>query len=188
MGKLNFQSQSREKMSGIIVIVCLLLLSLTVIGLTLLDVHITNIELVDRDLYVVVTDHGNVYVTANDILRIERTYSRSSGSGTLIEINKIYTSSGFIYLSSLDYYFSKGQAIISSLDNPIALTWDRPNITLAMLKSKVYAIGTPSHWIPIIQLLVELQSLVLMVCAGSLLVLILPIPLNAKLPPNNRLE
>lgn len=168
--------QNREKVAGLTVLACISIIILTVVGLALLDVKIYNIEVVDRDLYVIVTDNGNVNISPDDILRFERSYSHTSGVKNQIEINKIYTNVGFIYLSSIDAFFSKGQQMSSIINMNHSLAWTRPNTTKTLLKSKSYAIGTPASWIPVVQSLVTIQNSALLICNISLLVLIFPIP------------
>ena len=165
----------QEKITGNIILICLLILGSTMIGIHFLDVKITNMELVDRKLYTIVTTKGPVNIAPSNIIRIERTYSKTAITGALVETDKIYTDKGFIYVSSLDTFAKTGREIANSVDFYGLDTWSRPNTTVHTIRPFAYAIGTPSTYVPIIFLLMSLQYLALSIGGITLFVLILPI-------------
>ena len=97
----------RERIAGIIIFFSLFVILLTMIGIRMLDVKVSNIEFVDGGLYTVVTDNGSVNISKDDILRIERTYTNAAITGTIVEQDRIYTTKGFIYFSSLDRFHTQ---------------------------------------------------------------------------------
>lgn len=168
----------RERIKGTIIFICLLVLISTIIGIHFLDVNITNIELVDQGLYNIVTSKGSVTVTPGNIIRIERTYTKTAITGVPVELDKIYTDKGFIYFSSLDSFAETGQAIANSVDYYTLKTWSRPNTTLHTIQPYAYAIGTPKTNVTIIFLLMFAQYLSLTIGGITLFILISPISLR----------
>jgi ABC-type glycerol-3-phosphate transport system permease component len=140
-----------------------------------LDVNIINIELVDQGLYNIVTSKGSVTITPSNIIRIERTYTKTAITGVPVELDKIFTDKGFIYFSSLDSYAETGRAIANSVDNYTLKTWSRPNTTLHTVQPYAYAIGTPKSNVTVIFLLVFAQYLSLTIGGITLFILISPI-------------
>lgn len=165
----------REKISANIILICLLILVFTMIGIRFLDVKITNMELVDRGLYTIVTTKGPVNIAPANIIRIERIYSKAAITGTPVEIDKIYTDKGFIYISSLDSFAKIGLDLVNSVDFYGLDTWSRSNSTLDTVQPYAYAIGTPRSYVPIIFLLMFIQYLSLSIGGITLFVLISPI-------------
>ncbi|MHB8124876.1 MAG: hypothetical protein ACYDEJ_04395 [Desulfitobacteriaceae bacterium] len=165
----------REKITGTIILVCLLVLISTIIGIHFLDVNITNIDLTDQGQYTVVTSKGPVNIAPSNIIRIERNYTKAAITGAPVEIDKIYTEKGFIYVSSLDSFAKTGLAIANSVDFDGLNTWSRPNTTLRTIQPFAYAIGTPKTYVPIIFLLMSLQYLSLSISGITLFVLISPV-------------
>ncbi|MFZ3102348.1 MAG: hypothetical protein WA131_09785 [Desulfitobacteriaceae bacterium] len=165
----------REKITGNIILICLLILVSTMIGIHFLDVKITNIELVDRGLYTIVTTKGSVNIAPSNIIRIERTYSKAAITGAPVELDKIYTDKGFIYVSSLDSFAEMGRDIANSVDFYGFETWSRLNTTVHTIRPYAYAIGTPRTYVPIIFLLMYLQYLSLSIGGICLFVLVSPI-------------
>ena len=106
----------RERIAGFIVVICLFVVIITMFCIRFLDVKILNIEYVDRGLYSVITDKGDINIEQNDILRIERTFTKASITGTTVEMDRIFTTKGFIYFTSLDPFYKTGQEIINSVD------------------------------------------------------------------------
>lgn len=183
----------REQLSGIVIIFSLLVVIFSVIGVNLVDVKVLNMELVDRGLYTVVTEKGNVNINPDDILRIERTYTKAPLTGVPIEIDKIYTNKGFIYLSSTDSYAETGKKLINSVDFDGMPTWERPNTNWETVKPSSYSIGTPPKQIPILFFFLTLQYAALSFGGLALTVLIFPIRFNEtasqnKLTPTNPQE
>ncbi len=165
----------REKITSKIILFCLLILASTMIGIHFLDVTIINMELVDRGLYSIVTTKGPVNITPSNIIRIERTYTKAAITGATVELDKIYTDKGFIYVSSLNSFAETGREIANSVDYYGLATWSRPNTTFRTIQPYTYAIGTPETYVPIIFLLLSLQYLSLSIGGISLFVLIFPI-------------
>ena len=106
----------RERIAGVIIFISLFVILLTMVGIRILDVKVSNIELVDSGLYTIITDYGPVNVSKDDILRIERTYTKAAITGAIVEQDRIYTTKGFIYFSSLDPFCNTGQQLINSVD------------------------------------------------------------------------
>jgi len=175
---------------GVIIFICIVVITLSVLSIRFLDVKVTNIEFVESGLYTVTTDNGPTNISQDDILRIERTYTQVAITGTPVEQDRIYTSKGFIYISSLDPFYKKGLQLINSVDfegNPV---WIRSNKSQAMesaqswnllLKDNLrtvqpfsYAIGTPSRIATLVFSALSLQYLALTIGGMALLILILP--------------
>lgn len=165
---------SLEILMGRIIYLCLGLLAVSVLGLKLMDTDVSNIELVDRGLYTVITEKGPVNIDIADVLRIERTFTKAAVTGNPVELDKIYTKHGFIYTSSTDTFSQKAHELINSLDYNGLKVWQRPNLNLEGIEKYGYAIGTPANLVPIVFFLLDLQSLSLTIGALSLLVLIFP--------------
>jgi len=180
----------RECIMGAIIFICIVVITLSVLSIRFLDVKVTNIEFVDRGLYTIITDNGPTNISQDDILRIERTYTQVAITGTPVEQDRIYTSKGFIYISSLDPFYKTGLQLINSVDfegNPV---WIRSSKSQAMeseqswnllLKDNLrtvqpfsYAIGTPSRIATLVFSALSLQYLALTIGGMALLILILP--------------
>ncbi len=183
----------RERLAGAIIIMSLLVIFLSMLSIRYLDVKISNIEVVDGDLYTVVTDNGPINVDKSEILRIEKTYTKASITGTPVELDKIYTTQGFIYFSSLDSFYKIGQQLIKSVDNekkPVWILSDKTTITdatpnelqnanLKLIQPFSYAIGTPSNLISIVFTLIFLQYLAFAFGGIALFVLIFPLKIDS---------
>lgn len=168
----------REQITGTIIFVSLFILLLTMIGIHLLDVKVTNVEMVDKGLYTVVTDKGTVNIAPEDILRIERTYTKAAFTGAPVELDKIYTTKGFIYLTSLDSFSKIGHQLMNSVDYYGLPTWEvhgtDANTNLKIIQRYNYAMGTPINEIPLVSFLLTLQYLALSIGGLALAVLIFP--------------
>lgn len=166
---------SRESIAGGIILICLSLLILTVAAVRLLDVKIENIELVDHGLYTVITDEGSVNVVPEDILRIERTYTKAAITGKLVELEKIYTEKGFIYVSSLDPFAGVARRLSNSVDFEGKPIWERADTHWETVKPYDYVIGTPEKRIPWVFVSLSLQYLAFSIGGIALAVLIVPL-------------
>ena len=102
----------RECVTGAMVLICIVVIILSSASIWFFDVKVSNIELVDRGLYTVITDKGPINVGQDDILRIERSYTKAAITGTPVELAKIYTTKGFIYFSSLDSFAKTGRNLL----------------------------------------------------------------------------
>ena len=188
----------REYITGAIIFISIVVLILSVVCIRFLNVNISNIELVDRGLYTVVTDNGPINVSQDDILRIERTYTKAAITGTPVELDRIYTIKGFIYISSLDPFYKAGQQLINSLDLEGKPVWIRSNKSVATesqqsrneqlninqrtIQPFSYAIGTPSKISSIVFSLLSLQYLALAIGGMALLILIFPLRMVNPMP------
>jgi hypothetical protein len=188
----------RECISGAIILVCIILVILSVVTIRLLDVRILNIELVDRGLFTVITDKGPINVSQDEILRIERTYPKAAITGEIIEQDRIYTTKGFIFLTSLDPFYSTGRNMINSVDlegKSVWIKYDKNEATesqlsrnqmlnnnLKTVKPYSYAIGTPRKLIPLVHFVVTIQYLALTIGGISLIILIFPLRLAKPIP------
>ena len=188
----------RECIMGAIILICIFVIILSVLSMQLLDVKVTNIELVDRGLYTVVTDKGPVNVSEDDILRIERTYPKVAITGTIVEQDRIYTTKGFIYITGLDPFYNTGRKMINSVDfegKPVWIKSDKKEATesaeswnqLLNTNRKTvqpfsYAIGTPPKLISIIFSVLFLQYLAIAVGGMALAILIFPLRLVTAMP------
>ena len=190
----------REVLTGAIILISILVIILTVVSIRFLDVKVSNIELVDRGLYTVITDSGPINVSQDDILRIERTYTKVAITGTPVELDRIYTIKGFIYISSLDPFYKTGKQLINSVDFEGKAVWIRSNkseateskqswnqllnANLRTIQPFSYAIGTPSKLASLVFSVLSLQYLALAIGALALVILIFPlravIPMPAK--------
>lgn len=187
----------REYVTGVIVLACIFVLFLSALGVKFLSVKITNIELVDGGLYTVITDNGPVNVSKDDVLRIERTYPKAAITGTLIERNRIYTTKGFIMVSSSELgFFENGKQLINSLDTKGEEIWIKTNKSeateteqgwnqLLMDNQKIiqpynYAIGTSPKLIPVVFFVLAVQYLALAVGVVALVVLVFPLRFSAS--------
>lgn len=166
---------SRERVAGLMIYLCLILVILSIIGVKLLDVRVVNIELVDDGLYTVITQNGPVNIEPNNILRIERTYTKAAVTGATIELDKIYTDKGFIYSSSTDSYAGITRQLMKSVDSFWLPTWERKNSTWQSVQPYSYAIGTPPHQIPLLFSLLSLQYIFLSMGGIALAFLIFPL-------------
>ncbi|SDH14942.1 hypothetical protein [Desulfosporosinus hippei] len=184
----------RERIAGAIIIISLFMILLTVIGIQFLNVKVTNIELIDRGLYSVITEKGPVNIGKEDVLRIERTYTKASMTGAQVELDKIYTTKGFIFISSLDPYYKNGKELINSVDFDGDQVWVHPsngsaetsieqrqNANLKLIQPFSYAIGTSTKLISVIFSVISLQYLSLAIGGLALLILIFPLRLEGTL-------
>ncbi|AFM41869.1 hypothetical protein Desaci_2959 [Desulfosporosinus acidiphilus SJ4] len=185
----------RERIAGAVIILSILVIFLSMVGIKLLDVKVSNIELVDGDLYTVVTGNGPVNFSKNDILRIEYTDTKAGLTGTPIELDKIYTTKGFIYFSSIDPFYKIGQQIIQSVEdkNNLKPVWILPdkspisgsttnelqNANLKLIQPFSYAIGTPGKFIPIVFALLSIQYLAFAFGGIALFVLVFPLRIDS---------
>lgn len=188
----------RERIAGVIIFVSLFVILLSMVAIRLLDVKVSNIELVDRDLYTVITDYGPVNVSGDDILRIERTFAKAAITGTTVEQDRIYTTKGFIYISSLDPFYETGHQLINSVDFWGKPVWIRSNTNQTTGEEKTptqllndnlravqpfnYAIGTPAKLTAVIFAVISLQYLALAIGGLALIVLIFPLRLETPVP------
>lgn len=188
----------REYITGAIVLSCILVIILSVVSIRVLDVNVSNIELVDLGLYTVITDNGPINVSQDDILRIDRTYSKAAITGTLVEQDRIYTNKGFIYISSLDPFYKTGHQLINSIDFEGKPVWIRSNkseateskqswnqllyTNLRTVQPFSYAIGTPSKLESLVFFVLSLQYLALTIGGMALLILIFPLRLVTSIP------
>lgn len=188
----------RERIAGVIIFISLFVILLAMVGIRFLDVKVSNIELVDRGLYTIITDHGPVNVSSDDILRIERTYTKAAITGKAVELDKIYTTKGFIYISSLDPFYNSGHQLINSLDFEGRPVWIRSynnqstesvnpstqqiNDNLRAVQPFSFAIGTPSKLSSIVSSVISLQYLALAIGGMALLILIFPLRLGTPIP------
>ncbi|WP_425801685.1 hypothetical protein ACHOLT_13810 [Desulfitobacterium sp. Sab5] len=166
---------SRERIAGIIIYFCLALMILSIILIKVMDVRVVNVEAVDRGLYTVITQNGPVNVTSDDVLRIERTYTKAAISGSTVELDKIYTKKGFIYAASTDSFYEPTSQLINSVDFLGLATWERDNVTWQSVQPYGYAIGTPANHISFLFFLLSLQYFLLSVGGLTLAVLIFPL-------------
>jgi len=174
------KSLGRERLSGITIILSLILVIFTLFAVNLLDVKVVNMELVDRGLYTIVTEKGNVNIHPDDILRIERTYTKAPLTGAPLELDKIYTNKGFIYLSSADSFAQVGRELMNSVDYLWLPTWERENTDWETVKPYSYSIGTPSKQIPFLFFFLSMQYAVLSLGGIALTILIFPLHFKSK--------
>ena len=188
----------RERIAGAIIFISLFVILLSMIGIRLLDVKVSNIELIDRGLYTIITDEGPINVGSEDILRIERTYTKAAITGATVELDRIYTTKGFIYITSLDPFYNIGHQIINSVDFDGKPVWihssnnqtSDPGMTQAKLMSDnlravqsfSYAIGTPSKLSALVLSVISLQDLALAIGGMALMILIFPLRFETPLP------
>lgn len=166
----------REQIAALIIYCCIGFTVLSAIGIRVLEVNVTNVEAVDRGLYTVITQKGPVNVESNDVLRIERTYSKAAVTGVPVEIDKIYTTKGFIYASSTDTYYANTRQLINSVDFYGLAKWEREDSTWQSVQPYAYSIGTPKLWIPWLFFLLSFQYYMLSIGGIALAILIFPLP------------
>lgn len=168
----------REHISGLIIIIGIITIFASVIGIRLIGVNLTNIETVDRNTYTVFTEKGSYTILSSDILRIERTYTKTAITGVSMELDKIYTTKGFIYMSAQDSFGQAGKQMIDSVDFYGNQVWFPQNTTsadnLKLIKTYNYALGTPEFMIPILSLLLIVKNIAFLAVAIALLILIFP--------------
>jgi len=188
----------RERIMGAIIFICIFVIILTVVSIRFLDVKISNIELVDRGLYTVITEKGPINVSQDDILRIERAFTNTAITGTTVELDRIYTIKGFIYITSLDPFYKTGLQLIDSVDLEGKPIWIRSNSSKAteseqswnqLLNTNLrtvqpfnYAIGTPSKLSSLVFSVLSLQYLALIIGGLALVILIFPLRLVTQMP------
>ncbi|MDR3270822.1 MAG: hypothetical protein LBT32_04850 [Peptococcaceae bacterium] len=177
-----FKAREREQICAraiVVSIICLLVCVLGVRGMTVdvLDMYFIN----ESSAYVVVTEKETVRIKSTDVLRIERSYAKTVFTGNPIEMDKIYTQKGFIYLSSADTFAETGRQLIDAVDtDPTGETvWIPPKMTLdenaQLARSLDYAIGTPKHYIPLIHLFIQIQVFIFFILILALFFLIFPL-------------
>lgn len=192
------QQMDRERIAGTVIFISLVIILFTIVSIRILDVNVTNIELVDNNLYTIVTDHGPVNVDSNNILRIERTYPKAAITGASVEIDRIFTTKGFIYFTSLDPFYKVGQQLIKSVGYVGTSVWinlknsdtnqtdwtqtQLQNANLRLIQPYNYAIGTPAKLISVVSFVIFLQYFALAVGGTALLVLIFPLRLGKQAP------
>jgi len=186
----------RERISGVLIFISLFVILMTMAGIRFLDVKVTNIELIDRGLYSIITENGPVNIGKEDILRIERTYTKSAMTGSPVELDKIYTTKGFIYLSSLDPFYKMGKELINSVDFEGKEVWihayngtgsevsidQGQNANLKLVQPFGYAIGTSAKLVSVLFSILSLQYLALAIGGLALMILIFPLRLETSLP------
>ena len=188
----------RESISGTIILFCIVVIILSVMSIRFLDVKVSNIELVDRGLYTIITDKGPVNISPDDILRIERTYTKAPITGTPVELVRISTVKGFISISSLDEFYKTAQQLINSVDfgdkavwinnhkseaNLSEQSWNQLlNTNLKTVQPFGYAIGTPSQLASLVFSILSLQYLALAIGGVALVIFIFPLRLVAPIP------
>lgn len=165
---------NREQLMGTVTITCLIILILSVIIINLLDVKVSNIEQVDRGLYTIITNKGTTNISPDDVIRIERTFTKAAITGNSIELDKIYTTKGFIYVSSPDPFASEGRQLINSVDYEGKTIWERQKENWKSVQPFAYAIGTPVKQIPILFFSLNLQYFILSIGGIALAILIFP--------------
>lgn len=191
----------RERIAGAIILISLFIIVKSMFVMWLLDVKVTNIELVDRGLYTIITDKGPINVGKEDILRIERTQTKAAITGTSVELDKIYTTKGFIYISSLDPFHKNGKQLMNIVDidrNPVWIHSynagsditqnQRQSANLKLVKPFNYAIGTSSNRVTVITSILSLQYIALSIGGLALLVLIFPMRLATKRPDQSLMQ
>jgi len=183
----------RERISGVIIFISLFAILFSMAGVRFLDVKVTNIELIDRGLYSIITDKGPVNIEQDDILRIERTYTKSAITGSPVELDKIYTTKGFIYISSLDPFYKMGKQLINSVDFEGKPIWiyngtgsdgsldQKQRVNLELIQPFSYAIGTSSKLVSVVFSILSLQYLSLAIGGLALMILIFPLRLESTL-------
>lgn len=183
----------RERISGAIIFVSLFVILISMLGVRFLDVKITNIELIDRGLYSIITDNGPVNIGQDDILRIERTYAKAAITGSPVELDKIYTTKGFIYISSLDPFYKMGNQLINSVDFEGKPVWihnstgsevsldQRQRANLELVQPFSYAIGTSTKVASVVFSILSLQYLSLALGGLALMILIFPLRFETSL-------
>ncbi|HZK84288.1 MAG TPA: hypothetical protein VFC58_06325 [Desulfosporosinus sp.] len=188
----------RECVTGAIILICIFIVMLSVVSIRLLDVKVSNIELVDRGLYTVITENGPINVSEEDILRIERTYTKAAITGTPVELDRIYTTKGFIYISSLDPFYKTGRQLINSVDSEGTPVWIRSskseateseqswkqliNTNLSTVQLFNYAIGTSTKLASLVISVLSLQYLALAIGGMALVILIFPLRMVTQIP------
>lgn len=183
----------RELVSGVIIFISLFGILLSMAGIKLFDVKVTNIELIDRGLYSVITDNGPVNIAKDDIMRIEKTYTKTAITGSPVEFDKIYTTKGFIYISSADPYYSIATQLINSVDfenkannKPAQSTkgfevFDQSvNGSMKLVQPFAYAIGSSAKAARMVSSILSIQYLLLAIGGFALMVLIFPLRLEAS--------
>lgn len=186
----------RESITGAIIFICIFVILISVMSIRFLDVKVSNIELVDRGLYTVITDKGPINVSQDDILRIERSYTKVAITGTPVELDRIYTTKGFIYISSLDPFYKTGKQLINSVDfdgKPVWIRTDKSEATeseqswnqllnnnLRTVQPFSYAIGTPSKLATLVFSVLSLQYYALAIGGIALVILIFPFKLGTS--------
>lgn len=170
----------REQLSSLVILFCLILTILTSVGVNFLDVKVLNIELIDRELYSIITEKGNVNIHPDDILRIERSYTKESLTGESVELDKIYTDKGFIYLSSQAFYAETGQKLMNSVDYFGLPLWERSGVDWQSIKKYGYSVGTPPNQVPVLFFLISLQYVALSIGGIALTVLVFPLRLGEE--------
>lgn len=188
----------RERISGAIVLISIAVILLSIVSIRFLDVKVSNIELVDRGLYTVITDKGPINVNQDDILRIERSYTKAAITGAPVELDRIYTTKGFIYISSLDPFYETGRKLINSVDSEGKPVWILSNKNGATVSEQTvnqllndnlktvqpfnYLIGTPSKLAALVSAVLSLQYLALAIGGMALVILIFPMRLVTPMP------
>ncbi|MHB8074799.1 hypothetical protein [Desulfosporosinus fructosivorans] len=188
----------RERITGAIVLISIVVILLSIVSIRFLDVKVSNVELVDRGLYTVITEKGPINVGLDDILRIERTYTKAAITGAPVELDRIYTTKGFIYLSSLDPFYETGRQLINSVDpdgKPVWILSNKNGTTgsertsnqllndnLRTVQPFNYAIGTPSKLASLVSAVLSLQYLTLAIGGMALVILIFPMRLVTPMP------
>ncbi|WP_042338602.1 hypothetical protein [Desulfosporosinus youngiae] len=183
----------RERIAGVVIFLSLFLILISMVGVRLLDVKVINIELIDRGLYSIITNKGPVNVGKDDILRIERTYTKAAITGAPVELYKVYTTKGFIYMSSLDPFSKTGKQLINSVDTEEKEVWisnitgsdasleQRLKSNLELVQPFSYAIGTSSKLTSLVFSILSLQYLSLAVGGLALMILIFPLRFETHL-------
>ncbi len=188
----------RECIAGMVILICILVIILSVVSLRFLDVKVSNIELVDRGLFTVITDRGPVNISHDDVLRIERSYTKVAITGTPVEMVRISTVKGFIFMSSLDKYYKTGQQLMNSVDYEGKPVWIRSskseateseqswnqllNSNYKSVQQYSYAIGTPSKLASVVFFVLSLQYLALAIAGVALIIFIFPLRLVTTTP------
>ncbi|CAA7601863.1 Hypothetical protein DEACI_2533 [Acididesulfobacillus acetoxydans] len=176
----------REQIAADVIIFCLGTLLVSVLAIRFLDVKIVNIKEADRNLYTIVTERGSINVVPAEILRIEQTFTKTALTGHPVELDKIYTDKGFIYVSSQDSFAPLGRKLINRVDFEGLPVWQRPDTSLQSVQPYAYAIGTPAGQIPWVFFFLTLQYWSMSVGGIALAVLIFPLRWEGSEPASAR--
>lgn len=178
------KNYEREQICGLIIVIGMTLLFLSVLGIRFFNVSVINIEHNHKGLYDIITEKEIHTISSTDVLRIERTYTKTALSGKKVELYKIFTKKGFIYLSSLDSFARTGRQLIETFELNEKNIWFLPGSSLqenqSLIKNYDYAIGTPKSHIPILKFMRMFQNFILIFMAFTLLILIIPVKQNTS--------
>ncbi|HEX3015175.1 MAG TPA: hypothetical protein VHQ46_02145 [Desulfobacteria bacterium] len=162
-------------MFATVAVICIAIILICSVVISLLTVKTTSVT-ATADFHYLVQANGRQFdLVPADVLRIERTSAKKSFTGQPIEILKVYTTKGFIYASPNDDAYQGVSKLANSVDFYGLQTWTKSDTSWEDIRSKAYAIGTPTEYRAILFAVLGVQNIACLATGFALIALIFPL-------------